>query len=71
MDLAQYIWNLVEMPGMFLENLTVILIFYTRTERMEGGYERIRIKTNGRKTEKNDMNNILLQHQKSANNWNP
>ena len=55
MDLAQYIWNLVEMPGMYRENLTVILVFHTQTEHTEDGYERIRIKTNGRKTEKNDI----------------
>lgn len=46
MDLAQYIWNLVEMPGMFRENLTVILVFHTQTEHTDAGYERIRIKTN-------------------------
>lgn len=55
MDLAQYIWNLVELPGNFREDLTVILVFHTQTEHTEDGYERIRIKTNGRKTEKNDI----------------
>ena len=55
MDLAQYIWNLVELPGQYRDNLTVILIFHTQTEHTDDGYERIRIKTNGRKTEKNDI----------------
>ncbi len=55
MDLAQYIWKLVELPGMYREDLTVILVFHTQTEHTEDGYERIRIKTNGRKTEKNDI----------------
>ena len=55
MDAAQSVWNLVEMPGWFRDDLTVILLFHTQTERDEGGYERIRIKTNGRKTEKNDI----------------
>ncbi|MDO5817331.1 MAG: AAA family ATPase [Eubacteriales bacterium] len=55
MDLAQYIWNLVELPGMYREDLTVILVFHTQTEHTEDSYERIRIKTNGRKTEKNDI----------------
>lgn len=55
MDLAQSIWSLVDLPGVLRDDLMVILIFHTQTERTEDGYERIRIKTNGRKTEKNDI----------------
>ena len=55
MDLAQSIWSLVDLPGMLREDLTVILLFHTQTEHTDDGYERIRIKTNGRKTEKNDI----------------
>ena len=55
MDLAQSIWALVDMPGMLRDDLTVILLFHTQTEHTDDGYERIRIKTNGRKTEKNDI----------------
>lgn len=69
MDLAQYIWNLVEMPGMFRDDLTIILIFHTQTEHMDDGYEYTRIKTNGRKTEKNDIDskfNWLLRSMKQG-----
>lgn len=69
MDLAQYIWSLVELPGKFREDLTVILVFHTQTERTDDGYERIRIKTNGRKTEKNDIDskfNWLLRSVKQG-----
>ena len=55
MDLPQYIWSLVEMPGKLRDDLIVILLFHTQTEHTDDGYERIRIKTNGRKTEKNDI----------------
>ena len=54
-DLAQSVWALVEFPATLREDLTVILVFHTHTERTEDGYERIRIKTNGRKVEKNDI----------------
>jgi len=54
-DLAQSVWALVELPATLREDLTVILVFHTHTERTEDGYERIRIKTNGRKVEKNDI----------------
>lgn len=54
-DLAQSVWSLVELPALLRDDLTVILIFHTHTERTEDGYERIRIKTNGRKVEKNDI----------------
>ena len=54
-DIAQYIWDLVEIPGLLREDLTVILVFHTQIEHTDDGYEFIRIKTNGRKTEKNDI----------------
>lgn len=69
MDLAQYIWSLVEMPGHFRDDLIVILVFHTQTEHTDDGYERIRIKTNGRKTEKNDIDskfNWLLRSVKQG-----
>ena len=55
MDAAQTIWNLVEMPGWFRDDLTVILLFHTQTEHDDTGFDKTRIKTNGRKTEKNDI----------------
>lgn len=69
MDLAQYIWSLVEMPGKLRDDLIVILLFHTQTEHTDDGYERIRIKTNGRKTEKNDIDskfNWLLRSVKQG-----
>lgn len=55
MDLASSIWDLVDMPGMLRGDLTVILLFHTQTEMTDSGYEFTRIKTNGRKTEKNNI----------------
>lgn len=54
-DNAQSIWTLVELPGLLRDDLTIILVFHTQTDRDDNGYEHIRIKTNGRKTEKNDI----------------
>lgn len=54
-DLASWIWDLVEIPGTLRDDLTVILVFHTQVEHTDDGYEHIRIKTNGRKTEKNDI----------------
>lgn len=55
MDLAQSVWNLVDEPGAMRDDLTVILLFHTQTDKDDSGYEHTRIKTNGRKTEKNDI----------------
>ena len=43
------------MPSHLRDDLVVIYIFHSQTERTEDGYEFIRIKTNGRKTEKNNI----------------
>ena len=51
-------------PGSLRDDLTVILLFHTQTEMTDAGYEFTRIKTNGRKTEKNNIDskfNWLLQ----------
>lgn len=64
MDLASSIWDLVDKPGNLREDLTIILLFHTQTEMTDAGYEFTRIKTNGRKTEKNNIDskfNWLLQ----------
>lgn len=55
MDLASSIWDLVELPGTLRDDLTVILIFHSQTDMTEDGYRFTRIKTNGRKTEKNNI----------------
>lgn len=55
MDLASSVWDLVDKPGSMRNDLTVILLFHTQTEMTDSGYEFTRIKTNGRKTEKNNI----------------
>lgn len=55
MDLASYIWDIVETSLILRDDLTVILLFHTQTEMNENGYQFTRIKTNGRKTEKNNI----------------
>lgn len=54
-DLASVIWDLVDKPSSLRDDLTVILLFHTQTEMTDLGYEFTRIKTNGRKTEKNNI----------------
>lgn len=63
-DLAQCVWDLVDKPGGMRDDLTVILLFHSQTEMNDNGYMFTRIKTNGRKTEKNNIDskfNWLLQ----------
>lgn len=55
MDLAACIWDLVDLPSQLRDDLTVVLLFHTQTEMTDFGYEFTRIKTNGRKTEKNNI----------------
>lgn len=72
MDLASCIWELVDKPGAMRDDLTVILLFHTQTEMTDAGYEFTRIKTNGRKTEKNNIDskfNWLLQSVKQENQY--
>lgn len=54
-DLASSIWDLVEIPGTLRDDLIVILLFHSQTDTTEDGYRFTRIKTNGRKTEKNNI----------------
>ncbi len=54
-DLASCIWELVDMPGTLRDDLTIILLFHSQTELTDDGYQFTRIKTNGRKTEKNNI----------------
>ena len=55
MDLAACIWELVDLPGTLRDDLTVILLFHSQTDYTEDGYRFTKIKTNGRKTEKNSI----------------
>ena len=51
-DLAQYIWDLIELAGKLRDDLTVIFTFHSETVRDDFGYNFTHIKTNGRKLEK-------------------
>lgn len=71
-DLASSVWDLVDKPGNLREDLTIILLFHTQTEMTDSGYEFTRIKTNGRKTEKNNIDskfNWLLRSVKIENKY--
>ena len=60
MDLAQSVWDIVDDSLKLREDLTVIILFHIQKDE-ETGF--VRIKTNGRKTEKNNIDskfNILL-----------
>ena len=52
MDLAQSVWDIVDDSLKLREDLTVIILFHIQKDE-ETGF--VRIKTNGRKTEKNNI----------------
>lgn len=52
MDLAQSVWDIVDDSLKLRDDLTVIILFHIQKDE-ETGF--IRIKTNGRKTEKNNI----------------
>ena len=54
-DLAKCIWELVEMPANMRDDLTVILLFHAQTDMTDDVYIFTRIRTNGRKLEKNSI----------------
>lgn len=51
-DLATCIWELIDMAYLLRDDLTVIFIAHTQTERDENGYMFTKIKTSGKKLEK-------------------
>lgn len=51
-DLASCVWDLVDSAYSYRDDLTVIFLAHTQTERDENGYSFTRIKTNGKKLEK-------------------
>lgn len=51
-DLASSVWDLVDQAYDYRDDLTIIFMAHTQTERDESGYSFTRIKTNGRKLEK-------------------
>lgn len=51
-DLASCVWDLVDSAYSYRDDLTVLFLAHTQTERDENGYSFTRIKTNGKKLEK-------------------
>lgn len=52
MDLATSVWNIVDSAYTFRDDLTIIFICHTQTERTDDGYQFTRIKTSGKKLDK-------------------
>lgn len=51
-DLATCIWDLVSEAHMYRDDLTIVFLAHTQTERDESGYTWTRIKTSGKKLDK-------------------
>lgn len=51
-DLAQCIWNLVDQAPTLRDDLNIIFVAHTQTERDDSGYMFTRIKTSGKKIDK-------------------
>ena len=51
-DLAQCIWGLLDYCHTLRDDLTVIMIFHSQTQKEDDGYTFTRIKTSGRKLDK-------------------
>lgn len=51
-DLAQCVWDLITSSYSYRDDLTLIYVAHTQTERDESGYTFTRIKTNGKKLDK-------------------
>ena len=51
-DLAACMWDIVDMAYTLRDNLTVIFVAHTQTERDDSGYLFTRIKTSGKKLDK-------------------
>ena len=52
MDLAQSIWDIVNLSHTFREDLNIIFLAHCQTERDESGYYFTKMKSNGKKIEK-------------------
>jgi len=52
MDLATSVWNIVDSAYSYRDDLTIIFICHTQTERTEDGFQFTRIKTSGKKLDK-------------------
>lgn len=51
-DLAQCMWDIVDMAYLLRDDLTVVFIAHTQTDRDDNGYLFTRIKTSGKKLDK-------------------
>lgn len=51
-DIASFVWNIVDSAYGYRDDLTIIFLCHTQTERDENGYMWTRIKTNGKKLDK-------------------
>lgn len=51
-DLAQCMWDIVDMAYLLRDDLTIIFIAHTQTDRDDSGYLFTRIKTSGKKLDK-------------------
>ena len=52
LDLATCVWDMVDMAYLLREDLTVVFVAHTQTERTEDGYVFTKIKTSGKKLDK-------------------
>lgn len=52
MDLATSVWNIVDSAYSYRDDLTIIFICHTQTERDDSGFSFTRIKTSGKKLDK-------------------
>ncbi len=52
MDLAASVWNIVDSAYSYRDDLTLIFICHTQTERTDDGFSFTRIKTSGKKLDK-------------------
>lgn len=52
LDLATCVWDMVDMAYLLREDLTVIFVAHTQTERTEDGFIFTKIKTSGKKLDK-------------------
>lgn len=51
-DIASFVWNIVDGAYGYRDDLTIVFLCHTQTERDDNGYAWTRIKTNGRKLDK-------------------
>lgn len=68
-DLAQCIWDLVDYAYSFRDDLTLIFLAHTQTERDDNGFTFTKVKTSGRKLDKIVLEskfNIVLVAKKSG-----